>query len=75
MERYFINQINNSDVVIGGVRVLSEFSPEVVTVSVPGGQVRLTGTGLKIARFDENEIEVVGKIANVETVSHGKRKI
>ena len=55
--------------------MLKEFTPELVLVAVKGGQVQTTGQNLKIARFDENEIEIVGKIENVETISSGKRKI
>ena len=67
MERFFINQKNNNSVVVGGVRTLAEFSPECVIVGVAGARVVITGDKLKIARFDENEICVVGKVLNVET--------
>ena len=67
MERFFINQKNNNSVVVGGVRVLTDFSPEQVIVRVPGAQVVVTGEKLKIARFDENEICVTGKVLNVGT--------
>jgi len=53
--------------VIGGVRLLSDFSAELVTVRVKGGEVSVVGRGLKIARFDENEIEVLGMIDDVKT--------
>jgi sporulation protein YqfC len=75
VERFFINQINNNRVVIGGVRGLSEFTPEMVVVKVINGIVHVTGSGLKIARFDENEIEIVGVVENVETVSSRKRSV
>ena len=74
MERFFINQQNNNSVVVGGVRVLSEFSPEQVIVRVTGAQVVITGERLKIARFDENEIQVSGKISNVETLRKTKNE-
>jgi len=73
VERYFINQKNNSCLVIGGCRVLSEFSPEQIVVLVSGAQIQTTGANLKIARFDENEIEITGKIENVETLASRKR--
>lgn len=75
MERFFINQKNNSSVVIGGVRVLSEFSADQVVLGVPGGIVLVVGEKLKIASFDENEITVTGKISNVETVGRGARNV
>ena len=75
MERYFINQTNNTAVVIGGIRVLSEFTTDIIVVTVYGAQITVTGTGFKIARFDENEIEVTGKIENVETTISRKRAL
>ena len=75
MEHYFVNQKNNETVVIGGVRVLTDFSPEFITVAVNGAVIQTTGQKLKIARFDENEIEIVGKIENVETIPSRKRTL
>ena len=49
--------------------MLRDFTPELISVGVGGGQINVTGQKLKIARFDENEIEVVGKIENVETIA------
>lgn len=57
------------------MRVLSEFSAAEVVVGVPGGTVLIRGEKLKIAAFDENEICVLGKIINVETVSKGARRV
>jgi len=67
MERFFINQKNNESVIVGGVRALREFCKEQIILSVIGKQVIIHGERLKIARFDENEIHVVGKISQVET--------
>ena len=75
MEKFFINQVNNAQIIIGGVKLLKEFSTEQITVSVVGGQVNVDGQGLKIAWFDENEMEITGKIENVETNCSWKRKI
>lgn len=74
MERFFVNQINNNCVVVGGVRLLGEFAPEIVVVKVVGGEVRITGQSLKIARFNAKEIEVTGTIENVETLASRVRK-
>ena len=67
MERFFVSQKNNNSVIVGGVRVLAEFSPTQVIVGVTGARVIINGDKLRIARFDENEICVSGKIAGVET--------
>ena len=75
MDKFFVNQVNNTQVIIGGVRLLKEFTTELITVAVFGGTVNVCGQKLKIARFDENEIEIVGKIENVETIHSGKRKV
>jgi hypothetical protein len=66
---FFVNQENNTHVTIGGVKALKDFMPDLVCVGVAGGQVNVVGQKLKIARFDENEIEVTGKIENVETIA------
>ena len=70
-----MNQTNNSRLLVGGVKLLKDFTAELVVVSVVGGQVQVEGQNLRIARFDENEIEIIGKIENVETISSGKRKL
>jgi len=67
MEKYFVRQKNNAAVTIGGVKILKEFTPEMISVGCNGAQINVIGQKLKIARFDENEIEIVGKIENVET--------
>ena len=66
MERYFVKQQNNTSVTIGGVRTLTDFSPEQMVVSVSGAKVIVTGEKLRIARFDENEIIISGKIIEVK---------
>jgi len=55
--------------------LLKDFTTELIVVAVVGGSIHVTGQNLKIARFDENEIEIAGKIENVETVASGKRKV
>ena len=47
--------------------MLSEFSPELIVVAVSGASIQTTGQKLAITRFDENEIEITGKIENVAT--------
>lgn len=75
MHGFDINQISNKSVRIGGVRLLTDFTTEQVAVRVTGGVVTVTGEKLKIALFSENEIEITGVIANVETnASHGRNK-
>ena len=73
MQQYFLNQKNNNHVIIGGVRILKEFGAELISVGVGAGQINVIGQKLKIARFDENEIEITGKIENVETILSRKR--
>jgi hypothetical protein len=67
MSRFQIEQYGAGRVIIGGVRLLTEFSAETVVVRVAGGVVTVTGGKLSVARFDENEIEIIGVIQNVET--------
>ena len=72
VERYFVNQKNNNNITIGGVRSLSEFSPEQIIVNVPGATVCVTGEKLTIAVFAENEITINGKITDVSTTQTRK---
>lgn len=74
VEHFTVNQTNKK-VVIGGVRTLRDFSPEMVVVSVPGATLEIHGNALKIARFNENEIEIVGEIENVATIHSRKRSV
>jgi hypothetical protein len=74
VERFFVNQVNNNSITVGGVRKLTEFDRTRMVVSVVGAQVTISGDGLKIARFDENEICIEGKISSVETTSSGVRR-
>jgi len=67
VERFFVSQTNNNSVIVGGVRKLAEFDRSRVVVAVVGGVITVLGDSLKIARFDENEICISGKIASVET--------
>ena len=53
--------------VVGGVRKLAEFDRSRVVVAVVGGLITVIGDALRIARFDENEICITGKITSVET--------
>jgi len=69
VERFFVNQINNNSIIIGGVKKLTEFDSSRVVVAVVSGIVTVLGDKLKIARFDENEICINGKIASVETAA------
>jgi len=69
VEKYFIRQTNNTDVVIGGVSALRDFSNTMISVATRAGMVTVHGQKLRIGRFDENEIEINGRIENVETSS------
>jgi len=69
VERFFVSQTNNNSIIVGGVRKLAEFDRSRVVVAVVGGSITVLGDNLRIARFDENEICISGKISCVETVS------
>jgi len=75
VERYFVNQVNNGSVVVGGVRKLAEFDPSRVVILVVGAQIVICGDALKIARFDENEICITGKIVTIETCASTVRRV
>ncbi|MCL2756276.1 MAG: YabP/YqfC family sporulation protein [Firmicutes bacterium] len=69
---FFVHQKEDKSVVVGGIRLLCEFTPEEVEVKIRGGNVRITGEHLKIERFDVNEIEIKGKIQSVCTDRAGR---
>ncbi len=71
MKDFFIHQNLNRDVTIGGVISLMDFAIDKIVVRVKGGLIEINGKDLVIARFDENEISINGKISGVLTnVSH-----
>lgn len=64
---FFVNQDNANRIVIGGVRSLAEFTRECIVVVAERSRITIQGQELKIARFNENEIEVHGHIMAVQT--------
>lgn len=68
MERYFVNQKNHNQVIIGGVRRLKEFASDMLVLTVAGAEIQVKGDKLVIASFHGNEIIIKGKIENVETI-------
>jgi sporulation protein YqfC len=75
VEHYLVKQKNADSVTVEGVRLLAEFSDELVVVTVNSARISVGGQKLKIVRFDENEIEITGKIGNVETITSRKRAL
>jgi len=69
---FFVHQREDRSVTIGGIRLLSEFSHELVEFKIKGGIVKIEGEHLRIERFDMNEVEVVGKIHSVTTERAGR---
>ena len=69
---FFVNQREDRSVIIGGIRLLAEFSHELVEFKIKGGTVKIEGERLRIERFDMNEVEVVGKINSVTTERAGR---
>lgn len=74
VQRFIVNQINSNQIMVGGVKKLAEFDRSRVVVNVAGAQIVISGDGLRIARFDENEIYIEGKIAGVETHASAVRR-
>lgn len=67
MKDFFVHQIKNQSVVVGGVVSLSDFASDSIVVRVKGGYLTINGSHLVIERFDENEIVITGKITEVLT--------
>ncbi len=71
MKDFFVHQSQNSEVAVGGVISLMDFAVDKIVVRVKGGLIEIVGKNLVISRFDENEIQITGKISGVLTnVSH-----
>ena len=73
MERYFVNQKNHNQVIVGGVRRLKEFASDMLVLTVAGAEIHIKGDKLMIASFHANEIIIKGKIENVETIKTSTR--
>ena len=69
---FFVHQKEDRSVTIGGIRLLAEFSHEIIEFKIKGGTVKIEGENLSIERFDTNEVEVVGKIHCVVTERAGR---
>lgn len=67
MKDFFIHQNQDNNVIVGGVISLMDFAADKIVVRVKGGLIEVNGSNLVIQRFDENEINVVGKIHGVLT--------
>ncbi len=67
MKDFFIHQERNRSLTIGGVVSLADFASDEIAVRVKGGFITVKGNNLVIQRFDENEIIIIGKIAEVIT--------
>ena len=63
---FFVHQDGRKSVTVGGVKTLTEFSSEQVSLRVKGGLVCVHGAGLEIDRFDVNEIVIRGEVLRVE---------
>jgi sporulation protein YqfC len=62
-----ITQFDNKKIIVGGVKLLVDFTPDEISVRVGNGIITICGDSLIIERFDENEIIIVGKINGVKS--------
>ena len=67
MKDFFIHQKQDKEVVVGGVRMLLDFLPDEVTISVPSAQIVIQGQNLEIGYFNIDEICICGTIQSVLT--------
>ena len=67
MRDLYIHQAGGHRVTIGGVKLLADFSTEQILLRASGVEITITGEGLQIERFDENEIEIIGTVTNIAT--------
>ena len=73
---FFINQKGSKGATIGGVRLLTDFSPDELVLKSNGAIMTFCGDHLEIVAFSENEIEIKGKITSysIEYKRGGKHK-
>jgi len=62
---FFINQKGSKGAIIGGVKLLTDFSPDELVLKSNKAIITLSGDHLEIVAFSENEIEISGKITNI----------
>ena len=60
-----IELTGNGEAVIEQHRGIAHFSPEEVRVRVCGGEVRVTGSGLRIRRMNRAQIALCGTVLSV----------
>lgn len=74
MKDFYIYQKGNKQVTVGGVKLLSDFGTEQITVTVANAQIIITGQKLEIGYFNVDEICVVGIIENIVTSKATRQK-
>ena len=67
MKDFFIHQKQDKEVVVGGVKMLLDFLPDEVVLSVPTAQITIQGQNLEIGYFSIDEICICGTIQGVIT--------
>ena len=67
MRDFFVHQKGHKNVTIGGVKLLIDFLPERIVLRASGAEITVEGEGLEIQRFDENEIQIEGKVTAILT--------
>lgn len=65
--------VRGMSMLIGGVVGIREYSDETMILATHGGRVGISGRRLSLTIYENNSVEVVGRIEEV-TFSYGKNK-
>jgi hypothetical protein len=65
--------IRGMSMLIGGVVGIREYSDTAVTLATHGGRVGISGRRLALTVYENNSVEIVGRIEEV-TFGYGKNK-
>ena len=73
-ERCGDGSVGDFEVCIENYRGITEYTDSLVRVQTKGGQIRLTGRGLQIEYYTNDEMKVTGKIRTLEFIDGRNRE-
>ena len=69
-----VTLLGDFEVCIENYRGITEYTDSLVRVQTKGGQIRLTGRGLQIEYYTNDEMKVAGKIRTLEFIDGRNRE-
>ena len=68
-----VTALGNFEVCVENYRGITEYTDTLVRVQTKGGQIRLTGKGLQVEYYTNDEMKITGKIKTLEFID-GRNK-